>query len=111
MQVQIPFQIKRQAVHLDPLRGGVVDKPNRQAGGQGMQDGFDGIGASIPSQQYGRLVPFEDEWPTARRILRSPAIKTPDRRARVSTADPLILTPEMEAGQVGVVLDRLDRAK
>src|SRR6266571_172794 len=65
--------------------------------------------SSFASEQYWRLVPFEDERPTARSILRTRAIETLDRCAGVATAYPLVRCPEMKVSQVRVVLDRINR--
>jgi len=48
VQVNLPLQVKLQAVYPNTLRGRIVDKSDSQARGQRMQDR--------------RLISFESEW-------------------------------------------------
>jgi hypothetical protein len=90
VQVQVSFQVEAQALDGNALRGRVVDKANRQAGSQGVQNGLNGVGAGIAAQKYRWFIPFQNKGAAAGSVLLLDAVKTLNTGTRVAAANPLI---------------------
>jgi hypothetical protein len=73
-----------------------------------VEDELDRVGAAVPAQQHRRLVGVEDEGRAAALVLHPAAVEALDRGAVVAAVDPAVARPELELGEPGIRLDRLN---
>jgi hypothetical protein len=91
------------------LRAADIDERGGQAGGERVQEVLGGVGAGIRAEQDGGLAGVDDERLLARRVLLAGAVELLDRRAVVRAGDPVVAGSELEAAQLRLGLDRVQR--
>jgi hypothetical protein len=69
------------------------------------------VGAGVGAQQDRRLAGVELPRLAAARILAARGVEALDRRAVVRTADPAVRGAELEAGELGLILDQVQRGE
>ena len=111
MQVDVAGEAKGQRVNANAPRGGVVGKPDREAGGEASQHDFDRVRTGIVAEQHRRRVGLDVEWLAAARILRARSMKALDPGTAMSAVLPLGLRTELKVRQLGVRFDGVDGGK
>ena len=91
-----------------PPRRGVEDEGRGHASRERMQQKLDRVGALVVSEEARRLPVGELERLGPRFVFLADAVEALDPRAILPAPDPLVLRPELESGEGGIRLQRIE---